>query len=238
MERLQKVLAKAGVASRRRCEELIAAGEVVVNGNTITKFGSKVDPDRDEIFVSGKRLSLSSEKYYFALYKPRGYVSSVRDERGRKCVADLLEGFEQRVYPVGRLDYSSEGLLLLTNDGDLTYLLTHPKHKIPKTYLVRVAGRPKADKLDQLARGIPLEGRLTTPAKVKAVEIAEDRSLLEIVLFEGRNRQIRKMCEHIGHPVLRLLRTKIANISLEGLRPGQYRQLSEEELKRLRRIIY
>ena len=236
MERLQKVLANAGVASRRRSEELIAAGEVAVNGVTVTGFGLKVDPDRDEIQVLGRRLSASKKKYYLALYKPRGYVSTLRDEKGRKCLLDLLAGFESRVYPVGRLDYASEGLLLLTNNGDLTYALTHPKHKIPKIYLVRVKGRLRADELDLLARGVPIEGGITSPAKVKEAEFSRDRTLLEITLFEGRNRQIRKMCEYIGHPVLRLLRAQIANIRLGDLRPGQYRHLNENELDGLMKL--
>ena len=235
MERLQKVMAKAGVASRRRCEELIAAGEVMVNGNTITEFGVKVDPDKDRIAVSGKMLSLAENKLYLALYKPRGYVSTVRDEKGRKCVMDLLEDFGERVYPVGRLDYTSEGLLLLTNDGDLTYNLTHPKRKIPKTYLVRVTGHPGADKLAQLAGGIPVDGKLTAPAKVAVIETTDSKTLLEITLYEGRNRQIRKMCEYIGHPVLRLLRTQVANIRLEDLQPGQYRRLGKSELDKLKK---
>jgi len=230
-------MAKAGVASRRRCEELIAAGEVMVNGKTVTEFGLKVDPDVDKILVSGKKLSSPEKKYYLVLYKPRGYVSTVKDEKGRKSVIDLLEGFHERVYPVGRLDYASEGLLLLTNDGDLTFGLTHPKGRIPKTYIVRVTGHPSANKLALLENGIPLEGKLTAPAKVKTLEVTDTKTLLEITLYEGRNRQVRKMCEYIGHPALRLIRTKVANIQLEELRPGQFRQLGDNELKKLKKLV-
>ena len=236
MERLQKVLANAGVASRRRCEELIAAGEVAVNGVTVTGVGLKVDPERDEIMVGGRRLTAPPPKRYLALYKPRGYVSTLSDEKGRKCLLDLLAGYNHRVYPVGRLDYTSEGLLLLTNDGDLTYALTHPKRRIPKKYLVRVEGRPPKEQLRQLARGVPWEGGYTAPAKVKEAAFAAGRALLEITLYEGRNRQIRKMCAYIGYPVLRLVRTQIANILLGDLRPGQYRFLEGKELEELKQL--
>jgi pseudouridine synthase len=236
LERLQKVMAKAGVASRRHSEELIAAGEVKVNGKIVTELGLKVDPGVDSIMVRGKPLAKSERKHYLMLYKPRGYVSTVQDEKGRKNVLDLLEGFKERVYPVGRLDYASEGLLLLTNDGDLTYGLTHPKNKVPRIYLARVSGQPQDEKLTQLKEGIPLDGKLTAPAKVKVMEITEEKTLLEITVREGRNRQIRRMCDYIGHPVLRLLRIGIGNIRLENLRPGQYRPLSDQELKILKKI--
>ena len=201
MERLQKVMARAGIGSRRRCEELIAAGEVRVNGRVVSLLGSKVDISHDIITVSGGKLPRSAQKHYFVLYKPRGYVCTVRDERGRKSVLELLTGVKERVYPVGRLDYASEGLLLLTNDGDLTYALTHPKHRVPKTYTVRVEGHPAENKLDRLAKGVPLQEGLTAPAKVRLLERAEDKSLLEITLYEGRNRQIR----HISLMVLLML---------------------------------
>ncbi|WP_282442327.1 pseudouridine synthase [Pelotomaculum sp. PtaB.Bin117] len=235
MERLQKVMSRAGVASRRRCEEMIVAGMVKVNGEVVTKLGAKIEPGKDKVVVAGETLSLTDDKYYLALYKPRGYVSTLHDEKGRKKVTDLLDGFDGRVYPVGRLDYNSEGLLLLTNDGDLTYALTHPKHHIPKTYLVRVAGIPAYNHLEQMASGLILADGPTAPAKINLAEVSEGNALLEITIFEGRNRQIRRMCENIGHPVLRLLRTRVGNISLAGLRPGQYRSLSAKELALLKK---
>lgn len=236
MERLQKVMARAGVASRRSCEEMIVAGRVKVNGKIVTELGTRIDPAKDRIDISGEKLLLIDNKHYLALYKPRGYVSTVKDEKGRKNVIDLLDGFNGRVYPVGRLDYNSEGLILLTNDGDLTYALTHPKHHVQKTYLVRVDGVPTPKKLEQMAKGLVLEDGLTAPAQVNLVEIKDEKALLEITLFEGRNRQVRRMCEHIGHPVLRLLRTRVGNISLDGLRPGQYRNLNNKELELLKKL--
>jgi len=236
LERLQKVMARAGVASRRRCEEMIVAGMVKVNGKVITELGTKVDPAEDKIVVGGETLLLQDKKHYLILYKPRGYVSTLRDEKGRKNVIDLLDGFEGRVYPVGRLDYDSEGLLLLTNDGDLAYALTHPKHRVPKTYLARVHGIPTDFKLEQMAKGLLLEDGPTAPARVRLADIKRGNALLEITLYEGRNRQVRRMCEHIGHPVLRLLRTHVGNISLDGLRPGKYRYMNKRELARLKEI--
>ena len=237
LERLQKVMAHGGVASRRRCEELIAAGEVQVNGRVVTEPGYKVDLSKDTVLVFGERLGRGEKKYYIALYKPRGYVSTVADDKGRKTVMALLPEIKVRVYPVGRLDYSSEGLLLLTNDGDLAYTLTHPKHKIPKTYLVKVKGAPSEKKLAWLAQGVPLADGITAPAKVRLLEKGEGKSLLEITLYEGRNRQIRQMCEFIDHPVTRLTRTRVANIRLADLRPGQYRFLTAKELQALTKLI-
>lgn len=234
MERLQKVMARAGVASRRHCEEMITSGLVKVNGKVITELGAKVELDRDKIQVGGETLFLSSRKYYILMYKPRSYMTTLSDEKGRKKVTDLLKGITERVYPVGRLDYDSEGLLLLTNDGDLTYALTHPKHRVPKTYLVRVAGVPDPAKLEQMAAGLKLEDGLTAPARVRLAGQREGKALLEITIHEGRNRQVRRMCEHIGHPVLRLQRTKFGNITIEGLKPGQYRHLTKEELSGLK----
>ncbi|MDD3652783.1 MAG: pseudouridine synthase [Desulfotomaculaceae bacterium] len=235
-ERLQKVLARAGIASRRRCEEMIRAGIVKVNGRVVTELGTKVNPAKDRIKVSDKALVLTNNKIYMALYKPRGYVSTLHDDRGRKQVVDLLKDVPGRVYPVGRLDYNSEGLLLLTNDGDLTYALTHPKHRVSKTYLVRVEGVPALAKLEQMASGMLLEDGLTEPAQVRLVNARDGKALLEITLYEGRNRQIRRMCEYIGHPVLRLQRTRVGNITLDGLYPGQYRYLTRAELEKLRRL--
>ena len=191
-------------------------------------------PGRDKIIVAGKPLFLSSRKRYILMYKPRGYITTLSDEKGRKKVTDLLRGVSERVYPVGRLDYDSEGLLLLTNDGDLTYVLTHPGYRVPKTYLARVAGVPETAKLEQMAKGLVLEDGLTAPARVKLLESREGNALLEITIHEGRKRQVRRMCAYIGHPVLRLKRTRFGNLSIENMRPGQYRHLTGEELRCLK----
>lgn len=234
MERLQKLMARAGVASRRRCEEMIAGGMVKVNGKVVTELGTKVDPARDRVQVGGEVLTVPQRKVYLLLYKPRGYVTTLSDEKGRKKVTDLLKGVTERVYPVGRLDYDSEGVLLLTNDGDLTYALTHPKHLVPKTYRARVTGVPDPAKLAQMEAGLPLEDGKTAPARVRMAGQRDGNALLEITIHEGRNRQVRRMCEHIGHPVLRLQRVRFGNLSLEGLKPGQCRPLTREELNRLK----
>ncbi|SHF04037.1 pseudouridine synthase [Desulforamulus putei] len=232
-ERLQKVLAKAGVASRRHAEELITGGKVMVNGRVVTELGTKVDAYKDKILVNGKPIPPPEKKVYLLLHKPRGYVTTLSDERGRKTVLDLLEGVEQRVYPVGRLDYDSEGLLLMTNDGELTHALTHPKHQVKKTYLARVEGVPEPEKLQAMAKGLQLEDGLTAPAEVKIVDIQNGRALLQISIHEGRNRQVRRMCEHIGHRVLRLRRVRIGPLELGNLKPGEFRPLTRQELKEL-----
>ncbi|NPV74366.1 MAG: rRNA pseudouridine synthase [Pelotomaculum sp.] len=234
MERLQKVMARAGVASRRHCERLIAAGAVKVNGKVVTEVGCKVDPARDKIQVGNRTISLFPRRYYILLYKPRGYVTTLSDEKGRKKVTDLLKGVAGRVYPVGRLDYDSEGLLLLTNDGELTYALTHPKHRVPKTYVVSVKGLPGREKLEKMAGGLMLEDGPTAPARVRLIGRRGKNVLLEITISEGRNRQIRRMCDSIGHPVVRLKRTKLGSLSIGNLRPGQYRHLTREEIKKLK----
>ena len=235
-ERLQKVMARAGIASRRRCEEMIAAGMVKVNGRVVTRLGTKVDPEKDVIEVNGKVLPPPEKKVYILLYKPRGYVSTVRDPQGRPKVLDLLRGVRQRVYPVGRLDYDSEGLLLLTNDGELAFALTHPRHQVPKTYEVLVEGVPGAEKLARMARGVLLEDGRTAPAEVRLLGEVRGNALLEISIREGRKRQVRRMCEHIGHPVLRLVRTRVGFLNLRGLKPGQYRYLSPREVRQLREM--
>ncbi|MFX4263666.1 pseudouridine synthase [Pelotomaculum propionicicum] len=234
MERLHKVMARAGVASRRRCEELIASGMVKVNGKVITEPGVKVDPATDRIRVGGEPLELSPARQYILMYKPRGYITTMSDEKGRKKVTALLKDNTGRVYPVGRLDYDSEGLLLLTNDGDLTYALTHPKHLVSKTYQARVSGVPEPVKLKQMESGLPLEDGLTAPARVRLKSQREGNALLEITIHEGRKHQVKRMCEHIGHPVIRLKRIKFGNLNIDGLKPGQYRPLSGDELKMLK----
>lgn len=232
-ERLQKVLAKAGIASRRHAEELITGGKVKVNGKVITELGTKVNAYKDKIQVNGKPLPPQEQKIYLLLNKPRGYVTTLSDERGRKTVLDLLKGVDQRVYPVGRLDYDSEGLLLLTNDGELTQALTHPKHQVKKTYMARVEGIPEPEKLQAMAKGLTLEDGPTAPADVKMTNIQDGRALLQISIHEGRNRQVRRMCEHIGHEVLRLRRTRLGPLELGDLKSGEFRPLTKPELKEL-----
>lgn len=232
MERLQKMMAQAGVASRRKSEELIRAGRVRVNGKVVTKMGVKVDPDQDLVEVDGKPITGREEpKVYLLLYKPRGYVTTAKDPQGRPTVLDLVH-VPQRVYPVGRLDYDTEGLLILTNDGDLTYRLTHPKHEVDKVYHALVAGHPPEDKLQQLRTGIMLEDGPTAPAKVRRLKKIQGNTLLEIIIHEGRNRQVRRMCEAIGHPVLHLKRVAIGDLTLGNLKPKQYVKVSRGRIEK------
>ena len=234
-ERLQKYISRSGLASRREAEQLISAGKVQVNGQTVSEMGVKVNPSIDKVCVNGKEIKEENLEYIL-LYKPSGVVTTMSDPQGRPTVADLLKDLPGRLYPVGRLDYYTEGLLLMTNDGALTHALLHPSQKIYKTYLARVKGRPSANDLKRLRDGVELEDGLTAPAKVEAVSYdkKDDFSQLKIRIFEGRNRQIRRMCEAVGHPVQHLLRTALAFLSVEGLTPGAYRRLTGEELQRLR----
>ncbi|MBO8127943.1 MAG: rRNA pseudouridine synthase [Peptococcaceae bacterium] len=229
-------MAQAGIASRRKCEELILAGRVTVNGKITTTLGTKVDPDKDEIRVDGKVIR-KEPHIYLVLYKPPGYVTTVHDPQNRPTVMTLVRDYNQRIYPVGRLDYDTEGLLLMTNDGDFAYRLTHPKHHVPKTYLATVSGIPNKKALTSLRQGVKLEDGLTSPAKVQLVKKGTDSVLLKITLYEGRNRQVRRMCGAVGHPVLHLKRTSIGNLSLEGLKPGQYRTLTTEEVVELKNLV-
>ncbi len=235
LERLQKVIAHAGIASRRDAEEIITAGRVTVNGKVVTELGTKIEPRRDRVAVDGKMLK--AEKYvYILLNKPKGVVTTLEDPRGRKTVADIVTKIPERIYPVGRLDYNTEGLLIMTNDGDITHALTHPSHEIAKTYLAKVEGFPPEEKLDKLRVGIRLEDGVTAPAKINIVDIDREKELttLEIIIYEGKNRQIRRMCETIGHPVKNLKRIQYAFLTLEGLRRGQYRQLLAREVEELK----
>ena len=231
MERLQKLIARAGICSRRAAEDLIAAGRVTVDGKIVRELGAKADPSQNKIRVDGKLLTFGAEKIYLLMNKPRGYVSTVKDDRGRRTVLELLgEDFSERVYPVGRLDLNSEGLLLLTNDGDLTNALIHPRYEIPKTYRARVTGTVTEDKLDKLRAGVELEDGLTLPAEVYLL----DDGLVEITIREGRNRQVRRMFASIGCDVKRLRRVKFAGLTLDGLKVGQVRSLSAAEVAALK----
>jgi 23S rRNA pseudouridine2605 synthase len=230
-ERLQKVLAQAGVASRRKCEEIILDGRVTVNGAVVTELGTKVDPTRDRIEVDGKPIA-SEEKVYLLLNKPRGVVTTANDPQGRKTVVDLFD-IPQRIYSVGRLDLDTSGLLIMTNDGELANGLMHPSREINKVYRAWVRGIVHLDKVKQLAAGIELDDGMTAPAKVRILEKGSDETLLEIIIHEGRNRQVRRMCDAIGHPVKSLQRVQYAFLKLARLRYGEYRELTPEEVRRL-----
>ncbi|MBD3918755.1 pseudouridine synthase [Paenibacillus sp. PR3] len=235
MERLQKILAQAGIASRRKCEELILSGQVEVNGVQVKTLGAKADPNEDVITVNGKPIETEA-KLYIMLNKPKGVITSASDPQGRKVVSDFLSGIKQRVYPIGRLDYDTEGLLLLTNDGEFANLLTHPKHHVPKTYLATVDGVPHGEKLDQLRKGVELEDGMTAPAEVEYQDIQADNkeSTIRITIYEGRNRQVRRMFDAVGHPVTRLKRVKFGEIGLQNLKRGGWRPLTPKEVAELR----
>ncbi|MBO2945060.1 rRNA pseudouridine synthase [Paenibacillus sp. F411] len=234
MERLQKIMAQAGIASRRKCEELILGGKVQVNGETVTALGTKADPDQDEITVSGKPIK-NEKKVYVMLNKPKGVITSASDPEGRKIVSDYLKGVRERVYPIGRLDYDTEGLLLLTNDGEFANLLSHPKYHVPKTYLATVKGVPHGEGLDKLRQGIMLEDGMTSPAEVEYKDVDPDnkQAVISITIHEGRNRQVRRMFEAINHPVIRLKRISYGDLLLQNLKRGIYRHLTPDEINRL-----
>lgn len=228
-ERVQKLIAQAGIASRRKAEELIQQGRVTVNGRPI-KLGDNARPNKDVIAVDGQRIASSSGKIYLALHKPRGFVTTMEDERGRKCVAQLVEDVPGRVYPVGRLDKDSEGLLIMTNDGNLANAVSHPKTHVAKTYRVTLRPGITEEQLIKLSTGIMLDGRMTAPAKARVLEQQPGRAVVEIVLYEGRNREIRRMCESMGLEVARLKRTAIGPVRLSMLPQGRHRELSREEI--------
>lgn len=233
--RLQKILSQAGVASRRAAEKLIADGRVTVNGTTVLAMGVKADPAADDIRVDGRRIRTTTRRRYILLYKPAGYVTTRSDPQRRRTVLDLLAGVRDYVYPVGRLDYDTEGLLLLTNDGDLAAALTHPRHGVERTYEARVAGMPDREAMDRLRHGIPLDGHRTLPAEVSLLNQGRpDRDgILRITIREGRNRQVRRMCEAVGHPVQSLTRTRIGPVADRRLKPGDWRDLSPDEVAAL-----
>ena len=230
--RLQKHLSTCGIASRRKAEEMIQEGRVRVNGRVAT-LGDKVDPVRDRVTVGGRRVVSIKEKVYIMLNKPRGFVTTLSDERDRKCVAHLVEDVGVRVFPVGRLDRNSEGLLIMTNDGELANKLTHPSSHVNKTYRVTVAGAVDEEKIVKLATGVMLDDRPTLPCDVFVAERKSDRTVLIFTIHEGRNRQIRRMCEAVGLEVLRLKRTEIAGVKLGMLPQGKWRPLNERELRHL-----
>ena len=235
--RLQKIISTAGVASRRAAEKLIVDGRVSVNGQTVRELGSKADPEIDEVRVDNRRIKRAQRPRYFLLNKPRGYVTTRSDPEKRRTVLDLLKGVREYVYPVGRLDFDSEGLLILTNDGDLAATLTHPRHEVERVYEAQVLGVPDAHDIDRLSRGIVIEGRRTSPAGIELLgdrRASGDTSVLRVTIHEGRTRQVRKMCDAIGHPVRALRRVRIGPIVDKNLRLGAYRELTADEVRRLK----
>ncbi|AZU63196.1 23S rRNA pseudouridine(2605) synthase RluB [Neobacillus mesonae] len=234
MERLQKVIARAGIASRRKAEELIKEGRVKVNGKIVTELGVKVAAS-DRVEVNEIPIE-REESVYFLLYKPRGVISSVSDDKGRKVVTDFFAGLKERIFPIGRLDYDTSGLLLLTNDGEFANLLMHPRSEVEKVYVAKVKGVPLRENLRKLEKGIRLEDGKTAPAKVKMLSFDKKKqtAIVEIAIHEGRNRQVRRMFEAIGHEVLKLKRERYGFLTLSGLKAGEARELTPHEVKQLR----
>lgn len=235
MERLQKYLASCGIASRRKCEEYILQGKVSISGKTVKELGIKVNPQTDKIYFEGKEIKKSKEQpVYILLNKPIGYVTTVKDQFNRDTVMDLVK-IKERIVPVGRLDMYTSGALILTNDGDFVYKITHPKHEITKTYTVTLKGIINNDEIEKLKSGVKIDEYITKPAKVKIlkIDLESDTSRIEIIIHEGKNRQVRKMCESIGRKVLALHRSKIGNIGVKDLKIGTWRYLTEGEVKKL-----
>ena len=230
--RLQKFMSECGVASRRKSEDLINAGKVKVNGK-VAHIGDKINPKKDTVTVQGKKIIKSKKNTYIMLNKPRGFITTLCDEMGRRCIAQLIEDVPTRVYPVGRLDRDSEGLLLLTDDGEFANALTHPTHHVPKTYRVTVRPSINEDQITALTTGIEIDGRMTMPSEVHVIKKEENRVVIQITIYEGRNRQIRKMCDALGLDVARLKRIQIGSIKLGMLKPGDWRNLTEDEVHKL-----
>ena len=233
-ERLQKYLAECGIASRRKCEEYILQGKVKVNNNLVTELGTKINPQKDIVAFEGKEIKRENKKIYILLNKPIGYVTTAEEQFGRDKVLDLVK-VKERIVPVGRLDMYTSGALILTNDGDFVYKITHPKHEITKTYTVTLKGIVNKTEVEQLRKGVKIEDYITKPAKVKILKTDEEKDIsrLEITIHEGKNRQIRKMCESIGKKVLALHRSKIGNIDVKSIKIGEWRYLKDSEVKEL-----
>lgn len=236
--RINKYIASCGVASRRKAEELINAGRVKVNGKIINELSFQVDENNDRVEVDEKLIGLEERLVYIMLNKPEGYVTTVKDQFDRKSVIDLVKDVGERVYPIGRLDYETSGLLLLTNDGDLTYKLTHPKHEVDKTYIATLKGIPTLNEMKNFEKGLYIEDYKTAPAKIKVLKKNEEKNycVCEIKIHEGRNRQVRKMCRAIKHPVMNLRRKAMGKIVLKDVEIGQYRYLTQEEIDYLKTV--
>jgi len=231
-ERLQKIIAAAGIASRRKAEEMIVAGQVTVNGKVVTELGTKADPEKDHIKVRGRLINQRREKVYILLNKPAGYLTSRSDPQKRKLVIDLVGPYAGKVHPVGRLDLNTEGLILLTNDGEFTNLITHASHNVPKVYQAKVKGKPSEWQIKKISRGVVIDGAKTAPAEIRLLEETETNAWYEVTLREGRNQQIRKMFDSIGHSVVKLRRVAIGFLKDEKMKPGEFRFLREAEVKR------
>ena len=234
--RLQKFLANAGIASRRKCEELILQGKITVNGKVITELGTKINPEKDKITVFGKNVeNLSTDLVYILLNKPIGVVTTAKDQFGRESVLDIVK-VKERVVPVGRLDMYTSGALILTNDGDFVYKLTHPKHEITKTYTVTLVGIVTENEVEQLRKGVKIDDYITKPAQVKILKIDKEKNIsrVEIIIHEGKNRQVRKMCEAVGRKVIALHRSKIADIGVKDLKIGSWRYLKKNEIEKFK----
>lgn len=235
-ERLQKVLAHAGVASRRACEKLILSGKVKVDGKPVTELGTKVNPRKNIVEVEGKKVIGKEKEKYILLYKPAGYVSTVHDPQQRRTVMDLITGINERIYPVGRLDYDTSGLLIMTNDGQLTNELIHPSREVTKTYRTMVKGVPTGRTMGQIAAGIMLEDGKTAPAVVKLKKIENGNALIDISIHEGKNRQVRRMFEALGYPVIWLKRIAFGSLEINKMRPGEWRYLTNQEVAGLKKL--
>ncbi|HHW56650.1 MAG TPA: rRNA pseudouridine synthase [Clostridia bacterium] len=235
MGRLQKYLAECGIASRRKCEDYILQGRVKVNGRVVRELGVKINPEVDIIEFDGKIVRRENKKIYIMLNKPTGYITSAKDQFGRPTVMDLIK-IKERIYPVGRLDYDTSGLLLLTNDGGLANILMHPRHEIVKTYIAKIKGIPTEKELERFRNGLLIDGYLTSKAEIEILSIENRTCVVEIKIHEGKNRQVRKMCEAIGHPVIFLTRTKIGELSLGKLKPGEWKYLTPKEIEYLKSL--
>ncbi len=233
--RINKFLADSGVASRRACDKLIEENRVLVNGKLAT-LGTQVDENKDSVTVDGKKVTLSKKLVYYIMNKPKGYVTTVKDDKGRKTVMDLLPKIEDRIYPVGRLDYDTEGLLILTNDGDMANRLTHPINEVPKTYQAKIEGKLPENLLAKLRAGVEIDGVKTKKSSIRVIDETNDWTKVSITITEGRNRQVRKMFEAVGKTVIFLKRIKIGELTLRGLDRGQVRKLSKEEVYYLKNI--
>ncbi|MGL5330336.1 MAG: pseudouridine synthase [Peptostreptococcaceae bacterium] len=236
--RINKYIASCGIASRRKAEEIILQGRVKVNGETVNELSFSVDENNDIVEIDNERIGLDEKKVYIVLNKPEGYITTVKDQFDRPSVLDLVSDIKERIYPIGRLDYETSGLLILTNDGDLTYTLTHPKHEVDKTYMAIVKGIPSEKELEDFKNGLYIEDYKTAPAKIKVVKSDKEKnySICQIKIHEGRNRQVRKMCRAINHPVLRLRRVAMGDITLKETEVGKYRYLTNEEINYLKEL--